>query len=226
VAVYLEIVKKQGYPMDGVVEYYDIVQLPETHRKRPVFVLWRQEADAVGEREVARKMIRGSTNRDYTDQNIRLLERWVMAYKLIAHEIKIKLDRLYKKEPVRYYRAIKTAMSNYDIYMERAWDFVQSFRSPYYTDVMELLRNYRGQQAITAGMAFLMSFQEEMTNHQSTYAIGQFFGELHENGMIPADVHMGNIGLVAGESSTPVVTDPGHILTMDHRWDDTFIDQL
>lgn len=236
IAVYLKIVKEQNYPIEGVVEYYDIVQLPETYRKRPVFVLWRQEAASVGIWDIKHSLRSAAHgNESYYLQNLVAVERWVTGYQMIAGEIRVKLDRIYKKSPQKYYDALQHAVENFDDYLGRSFDFVMGRQkdriSPSMSDFAidnfrEALRNWRGQQAITYGMALLMSIQEEMLNHQSTYEIGQFFGTLHENGMIPADVHLGNIGIIKGNDASPVVTDPGHIINLDRRWEGTTIEQL
>lgn len=48
VAKAIELAKKDDWPV-GIVKYHGIVPLVGSHRKRPVFALWRESADDVGE---------------------------------------------------------------------------------------------------------------------------------------------------------------------------------
>jgi hypothetical protein len=184
VAAYLKL--RGAIDPSGIVKYHGIIALPEeSYKKRNVFVLWREEAFHVGSDYNGKPL--------YGGQGYRFLQG-LGDLKKTAGRVR---DIAVKKEK-------RMSFDDYFEWIDNSFLREQPLVSRLYEDIDNLAYN---------------------TPYGSH--IGQCFSEFLERGLLLADVHGGNIGWVKRPRNEvgddvygpdklfgPVITDPGHVLTL------------
>lgn len=205
VAAYLEI----NYDHPGVVRYDRIVELPEKYRRRRTFAIWRQEAENVGEL--------------VTD---RLHERYWKKYGPSMVEFVRNLN-LFKRQAEPARTVIRASTNPEKLLAEAArledWAWSQI------ADGHMLSAHRTSAQLVAYKRRQLEMIAEEMANTHAGYLIGQAFDFYLEQGILLADVHLGNIGEVVPPEHSSweiVITDPGHMVPLDPKWLQVEIPQL
>jgi hypothetical protein len=183
---------------EGIVRYYGIFRTPGSYRGRPIFVIWREEATDVG------FLLKGSYGDRYKSEAIRLL----MAFKDVAALVRDTLAR--SSEP---FRMVEQASRHHP-----SNDLVASMlntRNP-----RERIPSWvKGAGRVALGLAFLR-YTAQMLEH--TYymdQVGTTLGYYLDAGLLLADVHANNLGLVKDRAgSALVITDPGHAVPLLPQW--------
>lgn len=195
----------EKYWPDGMIRYFDIFQVPnETHKRRPVFVLTRQEAEHVGD-------IGYSSLSAQQRQMEYLVLRRVTRFKAFAA---IARDKIIKSTNPR--RVIEETARLAD-WAEEAVDWAEVSRLNGGLVPVRFAGAHVAAYAIRA--AKIMA--EELVNADVGYMIGGALDYYLDHGMLLADVHSNNLGLVLLEDHTKpnwVITDPGHMVPLDTRW--------
>lgn len=261
IASMLYLKEKNGFDPEGIVKYYAVFALPEQHRGRPVFVLWREEADKVG------------LPFDSRDPELRDFGKYLSRFKTLAHEARMlsikkmkdieskmgeglslrqEIDRIkswgdgsnYMIKPLEKKLAKILAKTGSEDPMEAYWSWVKS-----QTDLGdEMAREYSDHWGETAedprdysygADRILLALQKrhkgwpnrfawlieacnqiayEMANqNQYTYLVGRALNEFIDEGLLLADVHHNNVGVVPREDYSQglwAITDPGHAIVL------------
>lgn len=194
----------------GIVDYKKIFALRgQQHRKRPVFVLWRDEAWDVGfmrnlhlgfgGREALIKKAEQYNIMPGQVRSLREGEKYLETFLQTARDVREKMAKQLKKAPAeQVLQAVEASFENYRYDDER---------DP---------RHYRGIDRIGVGLARCMRLAELMANTDVIYPVGSALEYYLENGILLADVHFGNIGLDAERHL--IITDPGHAVPFASRW--------
>lgn len=195
------------YVPDGIVKYHAIYAAPDaTYRKRPLFVLWRESATAVG----MGQMVQQTPDR-YESGMLAKLGYSLRVYKVAASEVRGVLKR--SRAPFEAVEAAKR-------FEDWAWDKVAEIDWDSLSDsnAESMLRRFDGVQRVALGLRMCATLSEWMENTHKSELVGGALSFYQENDMLLADVHVGNIGYVERTDRTPVITDPGHAVPLSARW--------
>jgi len=213
---------------NGLTEYYAIYRLRAGfHRRRPIYVLWREASHAVGITAIGHAL--GAEKDPYADQSTpearraRYIERslvqmgdYMLQFKESAAKVRDTLKR--SKDPYALIEETQT-------WEQWAWNEVSSD----YGDNTWVFNNTRGAQRIAAHLRACQQVAELMEHTYLSDAVGEALGFFLENGLLLADVHLNNIGLVYREDydgDRVVITDPGHAVPLIERWDEVVIEEI
>jgi hypothetical protein len=214
VAAYLSLPAKDR-PV-GIVPYHQIVAVRgESHLKRPVFVLWREEADHLGSdgvRAWIQNEARDFEKKYYSDslrKTIQLVCNCVDAGRNIR-------KRIVNQPDAR--QVLATAVKSMDDVWSRQYPYPPRKGSPRWESIAWLLA------------VFNQNAQEMMSEPMGNY-VGQALHECLDLGLLLADVHLNNIGMPTGKlleeiGHTTIITDPGHAIALDNRYDGVQIEDL
>lgn len=176
----------------GLVKYYGIVELNVTHRRRPVNAILREGAYKVGYYDVIPQMKKTAYNPEYVEYQSSELRHHLQVFQRMAA-----LVRKYEKR----------------LTSEQLQNVYHQSDEEYYAEIAYTGWEKRGpikKKALIA-LTFMRNSIELMQNTWITKIIGNVYAHLMEYGVILADVHLNNIGLVKRQN-TPVITDPGHMI--------------
>ncbi len=218
VAAYLSL-KPSARPA-GIVPYHRIIAIrSESHLKRPVFVLWRDEAQFVGKID------------EWITSGARDFEK--AYYRRSFHKIKVLVGncldagRLVRQLTLKKPELVRLGQEFLEERRgEELLDPEMVYRGPLPT--RSALKGPRG--VATAMWAFQLSAGEMQSEPMGAY-IGQALQESFDAGLLLADVHLNNIGMPTGPLAdeigmTPIVTDPGHAIALDDRYNGVRIEEL
>ncbi len=199
---------------NGLTEYYAIYRLKASfHRKRPLYALWREAAHDVGIFALE-DFYRGD---DYKERSFRQLTRYLEQFKESAAKVRDTLKR--SSDP---YALVAEAEAKY-----ADWAYNQVSHDP--VDNEWLFKGSRGAQRIAAHLRACALIAELMEHTYMASNIGECLTHFLENGLLLADVHANNIGLVTREDNHEpiiVITDPGHAVPLIERWDEVVIEEI
>jgi hypothetical protein len=214
----LEIAKQRdadGYDAfpKGIVKYFGLLELPSTHRKRGIFLIWREEAYNVGE-WVPSKVGRFS-EMSYEQRALIEFERRLVQFKSNAHAILVILKRA--KDPSAMIAQAKNLkqwawdnFSSEDVEWKSpqyyGWSVAPEYGSPQIT-------RHKGAYAVAARFRACEIAAEMMANEPGGTQIGEAFEFYLEHNIILADVHTQNIGYIKHpdyDGMVLAITDPGH----------------
>ncbi len=196
---------------EGIVRYYAIYAIPGAYRGRNTYVLWREEASKIGI--------------PYNDRTYDIVEfkKLLMRFKNLAHEAKMIADKKIKASPSNYWDWMKSQTDKHDRMIEEYNDhWGEEYGDPnnygYSTDTVlaALMRRHKGQTDRFGWLiAACSSVAQEMENaNGAAYLVGGALGQYLEEGILLADVHGNNVGLVDRFSYAYVITDPGHAVVL------------
>jgi hypothetical protein len=181
----------------GMVRYHKIAELKGlTYHKRPVFVLWRNEAYNVGGvAEGLREEYLEQYGWTSCDDFVTLLKRF---YDLASDARESFRKALFdqRREVLRLVQKALSGAPQNEV-SKRAWDIAYILREcAHVTDVMA--------EQTCGGL------------------VGDALGFYLAQGMLLCDVHGGNVGEVSpakrGKFGELVITDPGHMMPIEERW--------
>jgi hypothetical protein len=193
---------------EGIVTYYAIAKVSDKHWKRPVSVLWRQEAWDVG--ELTTSKLRGR-HIDWKEQEEIDTHRLTASISTCGATVRESLGR----KPA----AILSSFKSHD-QMDRARNIAGEFEltapDPMMLDTM--LQNLPGpERRAQVAISLYHLLSEILENDSATgYRIGQAFSYFFDHGILLADVHRNNIGKILPRSEDEgsdlywAITDPGH----------------
>jgi hypothetical protein len=209
VAAYLSLPTSQR-PV-GIVPYRKLLAIrSESHLKRPVFVLWRDEAQHLGSNGIDAWIRTGARDfeRDYYAKSFRKVESLISNCLTAARTVR-------KMTHARARTLITEAAGK----MDDAW---------------QLGAPPRGRDKALEVAWYLNVFRqnaEQMTTEPMGNYVGQGLYESFDAGLLLADVHLNNIGMPTGDllneiGMTPIITDPGHAIALDDRYAGVQVEEL
>jgi hypothetical protein len=213
VAAYLSM-PKNDRPA-GIIPYRKLLAIrSESHLKRPVFVLWRDEAQTVGSDKIDRWIRDGARDfeREYLAKSFRAVKQSLGNCLDAAREVR----RLVLKKP-----DAKELLTEGVNRMDEAWDRGHPPRA------------VGGNLTLRLGWYLSVFYQNSgsLQNEQMGNYVGQALEECFKQGLLLADVHLNNIGMPTGElleeiGMTPIITDPGHAIALDDRFATVAVEEL
>jgi hypothetical protein len=184
----------------GMVRYHDIWQLDGvSYYNRPVYVLWRDEAENVGDlaggisTRYQDKFGRGQC-RDFVDE--------LQYFQRIAHVARAKVQKS---------RNVRALLKRVDGLAPWAWEYYQR-AAP---------QHLRGAEFIAVAKLQCSSLAQFMSGRHCGYLVGEALEFYLDKGLLLADVHLGNIGEVTPPDFSTWelgITDPGHMVPLAPRW--------
>ena len=197
------VMAKELPPTEGLVEYYDIFALEGvTHRRRPVFVLWREAAKDIG------LLFPVSTYPGahieaygYDHYHIRNIKEGVRDLDLYLRWVRDARDKITKQLKRKPREEVLPAL----------WDAFE--RAPADADP----RHYRGIPRIGIALRKCWDLAMSIANTDVVYPIGVALGHYLDEGILLADVHLNNIGRDIQDNEL-IITDPGHAVEFHPKW--------
>jgi hypothetical protein len=196
--------EEEDGPCLGIVRYYHIIRLPRTYRGRPVDAIWRESAVAVGWHDTIKRMLSMDEAENYIRNQMHELEGHLSFLKKIGNKMRMRIPAiaLSGRDPSFLREAwslLETIDDQYDFGSESLWQGIDSRRMPKVEKVAIYLKMFGDTCEI-------------MTGSWASHRIGETMSWAFQNGVVIADLHQGNIGLVEREGVVPVITDPGHAI--------------
>lgn len=235
---------EQGVAPKGIVKYYGVFGIPGQHRGRPIFILWRESASAVG--RVIPKMCGSNVVFSRPDplqyplcREAQEFELFIRAWLELGRKIReITVNRakggFFRPDAPSadtYWPWVKEQVDKmhdadgpdvYDLatqYLDRTRKFYRQHSQGglYPGDFLKHYSRNPNRLAIFLSMADAVA--QEMVNSNVSYIVGECLKEYLDAGVFMADVHMGNVGFVTRQDNDfpngmPVITDPGHVILL------------
>lgn len=211
-----------GWP-EGIVQYHQILALTGSHRARPIWLLWRDEAWNVG--DVWRLLSRASRDDGYDLREFRKGISRLGQFKFYASSARLMIE----KTPAVLPEAVKLWQGNdlYDMVTglfidaeegKRRWGDPHALErdARHFPQIPFAKVGLRGARRLAANLQAAQNVLEQMANEPGLYAIGQALETFMEHGMLLADVHHNNIGRSSPDVGVRdwVITDPGHLAVL------------
>lgn len=211
----------------GIVHYDDIFELPETYKNRRVFVLWRQEADNIGD------LCGGMVSTAYEDRYVKRYSVYSLA-EFHRNLSQWQFTAGYMRDQMRRAKQPKEFLERVQAEHDQAWSIYSDDRGfGHHRYAGRQMRKvhawHRGPLAFALRHILLEQLAMTMANTHAGSLIGEAFGYYMDEGMLLADVHCNNIGEVVPEgydSWDLVITDPGHMVPLDPKWLNVAIQML
>lgn len=222
-----------GEETEGIVRYHAVYELPNEHRGRKTFLLWREAATAVGlptrmRREAHRDLIvaPGGVMKyvdrhveaegvfsDYEIRRIENLRRYLGLFKDFAAAVRDSLKR--SDDPFALLAEAKK-------HEDAAWDYVSGIdldrvQGSVAVRVLGGGTGLKGAHRVAVALRACAVVAELMQNTDGCDLIGSALRFYLEKGLLLADVHANNVGKVERTSGW-VITDPGHAVPLEERW--------
>lgn len=187
---------------EGIVRYFKIFALGGAeHRKRPLFVLWRQDAKDIGFLMPMHWNPQGTAAKygydEYQVRNFREGMQYLDKFLDWAREVRKRMLELLKRSPKEQALAA-------------VW---QAFEN---ADPEADPRHYRGVPRIGIALRKCWELAMLLQNTDVVYPVGTALGHYLDEGILLADVHANNIG--RDENNQLIITDPGHAVAFHPRW--------
>lgn len=205
----MSLAQKEGKWPRGIVRYHGIYQVSDRKiRNRPVFILWRDEIQPGTLHDL------DDTAKDYS--SIRIHLQALVATKILAHELRMKLLRM-KKIPK-------------DL-VDRAWnnDYPDYLDAPFKAGekinaANDYIRDLQRHSSIGSGkvVALMRAVQNGCQNMymSNSFYPGYALEYYLNNGILLADVHGDNVGRLPNTREEEwVISDPGHAVFLNHDFD-------
>jgi hypothetical protein len=202
----------------GIVRYASVYSLPAEYRQRPLFVLWREEAEDVGGLAHVHRLGLDA----YDESTARHFRMRLLAFKWWAHEFKAIVDRA---------KDMKRALSEMHHFERWARDLVD-LEHVEDVNVGHTTRPFpqlKGAQRLAALLRGCEILAELMANEAAGDLVGEALEFYLQNGLLLADVHSGNVGHVRrADYRKPIwaITDPGHAVPLDVRFETVTVDTV
>jgi hypothetical protein len=205
-----------GKPPLGIVHYASVYQLPAHYRRRALYVLWRESAESVGglTKEQGGDAYEAAARRHFRNR----LER----FKYLAVECKRIVDRA---------ADMKRTLSEAARYEVWAREHVELHhveeRDVGYSK--HAFAQFKGAQRLAALLRGCEIVAELMEHEPEGDLVGEALSFYMQNGLLLADVHANNVGRVRRvDYSKPVwaITDPGHAVPLDMRFETVTVDGI
>ncbi len=213
--VAMQLAQQDGWPV-GMIAYHKVLKLDgRKHRNRPVYLLWRDEAWDVG--YLKGELTWGAAPRDPTATLAANLGQWDNWSTLLQARI------LKSSDPL----ALVTEAQQYD---ERAWQYIsEHFDTRGDAIALRANASLTSRQPawdVARAVRACGVISEWMDNTYGSQEIGSALSYYLEQGLIPADLHLGNIGKAFHpevQELVPTIVDPGVTLPVQPHWYDVTI---
>lgn len=194
-----------GEETEGIVGYYGVYELPNEHRGRKTFILWREAATEVG--------LPHAWGDSYEHRRVQNLSRYLGLFKTFAGAARDALRRV--ADPFAMLDEAKRLK-------DWAWDRgaridVEAPRGIRHQAVPRELENVKGAYRVALALRLCDVVAELMQNTDGSDLIGSTLRYYLGEGILLADVHANNVGKVERTSGW-VITDPGHAVGLEERW--------
>lgn len=197
---------------EGIVRYHAVYELPNEHRGRKTFVLWREAANFAGIGEMPAEQRAQMSKYDW--DATRGLEKRLSMFKLFAAQVRL------ASAQQGFFENLAEAKR----FGNWAWDRGAEFEVDRYASPQQLfdrvLGPLRGAQRLAMALRMCDLIAEVMENSPGNDLVGNALRYYLEKGLLLADVHAGNVGQVERVTSFLgwVITDPGHAVPLEERW--------
>ena len=218
---------KHGYWPNGIVRYKAIYQLADvTYRKRPLFLIWRQEAFEVGFLTSSQLQLRGRVRDAVYRESVEaqnLIQNAQAAAAFVRDWV--------KKKGVAAYPCLKADSSTMQWafnYARENWEVIdRELGAPWHQmgqpDVIDVIRRHRGKDRAAVALSFYAMIVEMMRHNSVVVStVGMAMDYYLDEGIVLADVHLNNIGKIQEpdyDGLVTAITDPGHAVFLDDRYD-------
>lgn len=225
----------------GIVEYKNIYALQGLTRssgwgnKRPLFILWRTEAESVGEWRYRDTHPRDA-NTNYGIQVERVADSLLSAFLRWASLARDYIQPRLRAISLNHHDAQRkqtAGIAEHKWGMPVAWadpswlnqareEFLKKVWKAYETSEaahdmpMSRLHNLKGLPKVGTALRTCLYIAQEMSGNPSLYRVGEALAYYLEEGILLADVHANNLGLDA--EGEVIITDPGHAVEIHPRW--------
>lgn len=193
-AMFVAAACKMDWP-EGIVRYLKIVEVPESYRSRRVFVLWREAAHNIGF-----PMVRVQDNYEYRSRR-----------ELLKHLDQFKNQAAIVRDYVKKAQDKSEAIERLREEEDFAWSFTRDGKA----------YRLKGAQKAAVSLQHCEDLAEIMEHTYGSDLIGSALGEYIKAGLLLADVHGNNVGMVSriddydGRAMEQrVITDPGHMVPL------------
>jgi hypothetical protein len=200
----------------GIVRYYKIAEVPERHRGRRVFALWREEASLIG--FPMQIWSPGAVTDAYMRRSWKELLDSLDSFKKSANHV-----RQYVRKAKDKIRALGLIEEKKDY----AWRVTRDGSE-------HAIQRARGAERAAIALQFCEDTAEVMEHTHQSDQIGGALSFYIEQGILLADVHANNVGVITRPPSQEyddwhgvnAITDPGHMVPLDPRWLDVEVSTL
>ena len=207
----------------GLVQYERIVALPETHRGRPVFVIWRQEAFDV---EFLVDTVRGGYFKSKPDEReaVNLIYSYKTAATVVRKAILARGPKAYEEAKPYEHEAFEFVAENFDS--------IDPDDPKSQEGTLSVLSMVRGGLRLAIALRFCeVAFEMMHHNNPVVTDVGTALEFYLSKNILLADVHLRNIGKVkvvesGHEWDTVAITDPGHAVFLTEEYDKVEIPTL
>jgi hypothetical protein len=207
---FIKAAMKIGSWPTGIVRYHAVLEVEGTHRNRPAFVVWREEAYDIG------KISRSADLPGGMGDDPRARAEWLnyhKAYRFAA--LYVREASLKPTWAKRYDEAKRGEWARGNVIWEDGLPSESRVMYPAFT-------RYSTSHRLAAALR-ICEITFEMMEH-TNYApdVGGALGFYLDHGILLADVHMQNVGRVQrdegyGLEERIVITDPGHAVFLEAR---------
>lgn len=200
-ALFIERARELGPWPEGIVKYFDLLALPTRYFRRPVFLIWREEAHRVGMLLVPGRLA-------HEDDFLYEERNWFGVYLLaFAHHAgRIRQMLRQARDPQRL---LQQAVE-YEDWAFRYVDIEQARVRGH-----RAIDSLRGARALAARLRACEIIAEYMMGLEYGGSVGEALDFYLKRGLLLADVHGGNVGEVYRDGRwIVVITDPGHVLDL------------
>ena len=210
----------------GIVKYKKIFKLEGlTYRNRPMFVLWRSEAFDIGLLRHSQLYIPPAAEDDvqnrfgYDKYHLRNIREGVRLLENFNKLARITREMLRRRLVLRdlHYKSKETIHRLWEELLTPIWESYENAD----TDMDPRHAPARLRPGIALRQC--LAIAQEIGNTDVVYPIGLALAYYLEEGILLADVHLGNIGRDApyepgGPLPNLIITDPGHAVEFHPRW--------
>lgn len=207
-AKFVEVARQLGEMPEGIVRYEGIVRVPSVHQRRPVYVLWREEATEVGELSLYTRL-------DFSYARCR------NEYERECYQDFWDGLNVYRGAAAVVRAALKTKrFTGADVLDAQSRH--RRFDSTHLADELEVVKSqYRGILRAAAALEICELAAQLLGSSPESDLVGEALEFYQSKGILLADVHHENVGKVARSGYTQwVITDPGHAVLLTDRFKD------
>lgn len=211
-----------GHFPAGIVKYAAIYHLEgATFRKRPLFALWREEATEVGFLLGKSFATDGYTNRIRLESS-NLTSNARVGAAALRTWLRNKPGRTVKDIPEETLKWASYELREHSEWVEERDPLINS------PSLGTVLKGGRGIERAALGFELYKLAVDYMQNNPLMFSIHHAMDFYLDHGIVLADVHLGNIGKVLDEEAYEAIaiTDPGHAVFLDGRYDRLDIEPL
>jgi len=246
IGCYRQLQAIQGWRLDGMAHYRDIVALRgvkveilSTLPLMQVYAVWREAADCVGEWDHAggrmrvKGMLPGVSFGDWYDEQGRV-SRLIMRFKSHAELVREQFVARYgpKFETAGYWEIVPKALelAETEKFDAMLYGGRENMNDP---DTLPISGQDVPREIILTDIEEQVGFflrgcilcARHLTRYELGRPIGQTLLSLYYSGLLLADVHLGNVGVRYGDIA-PIITDPGHLVLLDRTWKSVSIEAI